>query len=38
MELRGTLYGVYIFLNFGFRLKCFASKDTKTQFYVSKVA
>ena len=32
-----TLYGVYIFLNFGFRLNRFAFKDTKTHFYISQV-
>ena len=32
-----TLYGVYIFPNFGFRLNRLAFHDTKTHFYISKV-
>ena len=32
-----TLYGVYIFPNFGFRLNRFAFNDTKTRFYISNV-
>ena len=32
-----TLYGVYIFLNFGFRVNRFAFNDTKTFFYISEV-
>ena len=33
-----TLYGVYIFSNIGFRLNRLAFTDTKTHFYISKVA
>ena len=29
-----TLYGVYLFLNFGIRLNRFTFNDTKTHFYV----
>ena len=29
-----TLYGVYIFINFGFRLNRLAFNDTKTHFYI----
>ena len=32
-----TLYGVYISLNFGFRLNLLAFKDTKMHFYISEV-
>ena len=32
-----TVYGVYIFPNFGFRLNRLAFHDTKTHFYISKV-
>ena len=32
-----TLYGVYIFINFGFRLNGLAFNDTKTHFYKSAV-
>ena len=32
-----TLYGVYIFLNFGIRLNHLSFYDTKTQLYVSEV-
>ena len=32
-----TLYGVYIFSNFGFRLNRLALNDTKTHFYISEV-
>ena len=32
-----TLYGVYIFSNFGFCLNRLALKDTKTHFYISEV-
>jgi len=33
-----TLYGVYIFLNFGFRLNRLAFNDTKNiHFYISEV-
>ena len=31
-------HGVYIFSNFGFRLNRLAFNDTKTHFYISKVA
>ena len=32
-----TLYGVYIFSNFGFRLNRLAFNDTKIHFYISEV-
>ena len=32
-----TLYGVYIFLNFGIRLNHLSFYDTKTQLYVSEI-
>ena len=32
-----TLYGVYISLNFGFRLYRLTFNDTKTHFYISEV-
>ena len=32
-----TLFGVYISLNFGFRLNRFAFNDKKTHFYISEV-
>ena len=32
-----TLYGVYIFSNFGFRLNHLTLNDTKTHFYISEV-
>ena len=32
-----TLYGVYIFSNFGFRLNRLTLDDTKTRFHITEV-